>query len=220
MKIKVCCILAAGILPNSKIKIHILRKLGWTIERSVTIAPNLFVNVTSAVLKNGALIRGFNIFRNVSLDFGQESIFGSFNWVGAAKDLEILENYSGKLSIGRESAVNSRNYFDVSGGVILGDFSDIAGVRSTFITHQIDLHSSVQTCSPIVIGKHSIICSNSIFVPGGTKVGERCLIAMGSVVTSGNYPNDGFFAGNPARLKKKNVGSWFFREVGPVKPNV
>ena len=34
-------------------------------------------------------------------------------------------------------------------------------------------------------------------------VGERCLIAAGSVVTAQNIPSDSLVGGNPARIIKK-----------------
>jgi acetyltransferase-like isoleucine patch superfamily enzyme len=216
MKIKSIAVLFLGLLPNSILKTCALRLTGWDIGKRARIAPNIFLNTTKISIGSGAEIRAFNIFRNVSLEVGVESIIGSFNWVGAARGLSELPSFKGLLSLGQHSAINSRNYFDVSGGVFFGDFSDLAGVRSTFITHQIDLSLSIQSCNTIEIGNHSMICSNSKLVPGGTRIGDRCIFAMGSLVRSGVYPNDGFYAGCPATLKKMTSGQWFHRGKGRV----
>jgi len=193
-----------------------LKSLGWEIGTRAKIGPNIFIHMGVVKIGKGSIVKPLNIFRNVSLDFGDNSIFGSLNWVSAAQGLESQPNFSGLLSMGRESVINSRNYFDVSGGVYFGDFTDLAGVRSTFFTHQIDVARSLQTCNPIKLGHHTMICSNSLLVPGGTEIGNGCMFAMGSTILSGNYPDNGFYAGAPATLKKKAIGDWYHRDVGPV----
>ena len=217
MNFKTLSILLTGLLPASRLKNFLLRRNGWKIEPEVKIGPNIFIKTSNVKLQKRAEIRPFNIFRNISLEIGSNSVLGSFNWIGSAIALSGLPNYRGILSLGEHSAVNSRNYFDVSGGVYIGNFSDLAGVRSTFVTHQIDLERAAQTCNEIRIGSHTMICSNSLFVPGGTNIGERCLFAMGSVIRAGTYPTGGFYAGTPAVLKKQTSGDWFFRDSGKVE---
>lgn len=208
--------LVLGLLPSSFLKNFMLKSLGWKIGARAKIGSNIFIHMGAVKIGKGSIVRPLNIFRNVSLDFGDNSIFGSLNWVSAAQGLESQENFRGHLSMGRESVINSRNYFDVSGGVYFGDFSDLAGVRSTFITHQIDMSTSLQTCNQIKIGHHTMICSNSLVVPGGTEIGNCCIFAMGSIIRARNYPHNGFYAGAPATLKKMTTGDWYHRDHGPV----
>ena len=214
MRIRAATVLLLGLLPASPLKNYCLKLAGWEVERGARIRSNIFINVRNVKLRKHAEIRAFNVFRNISLEVGENSIIGSFNWIGAASGLSSLSNFRGLLSLGCHSAINSRNYFDVSGGVYFGDFTDLAGVRSTIITHQIDMKSSTQSCNSVNIGSHTMICSNSVLVPGGTKIGDRCLFAMGSLIRSGEYPSDGFYAGAPAEYKKPSSGSWFVRKVG------
>ena len=209
-------VIISGCFPSCRIKNSILRMLGFQIGSNARIGPCLFLNIHFLDIGDDATIRPFNVFRNLTLVMGAGSIIGSWNWFSSAYGLNKIETYQGKFEIGKESAINSRNYFDVSGGIRFGDYSDFAGVRSTFVTHQISLTESKQTCNPIEIGKYTIVCSNSIFVPGGTTVGNECLFAMGSVVRAGNYPSGGFYAGNPAVYKKQTSGEWFHRRVGKV----
>jgi acetyltransferase-like isoleucine patch superfamily enzyme len=206
-----------GVIPNCRIKNFALKIVGFKIGLNTKIGPVLFLNLESLEIGNDVVIRPFSLFRNVSLIIGDGSIIGSWNWISSARGLRKLENYQGKFEIGKECAINSRNYFDVSGGVKFGDFSDLAGVRSTFVTHQISMTESKQTCNSIEIGNHTIVCSNTIFVPGGTRVGNQCLFAMGSVVRAGDYPDGGFYAGNPAMYKKNSTGAWFNRQIGRVE---
>jgi len=216
MRPKYVYILMTGLLPSSRLKNSVLKFIGWKISPGAKIGPNIFLDMRDVSIGRNVLIRPFNVFRNVSLDLSDDAIFGSLNWVGAARGLMHLPNFSGILSMGRHSSINSRNYFDVSGGIRFGNFSDLAGVRSTFITHQINMELCIQTCNQIDIGNHTIICSNSVLVPGGTRIGDRCLFAMGSIVRAGEYPNDGFYAGCPATLRKSTSGQWFHRGKGSV----
>jgi acetyltransferase-like isoleucine patch superfamily enzyme len=209
-------VLLFGILPSSPLKNYLLKLVGWKISSNVRIAPNIFLDITGVSIGHDAEIRAFNVFRNVTLNLGNNSIIGSLNWIGAAQGLIASANFSGTFSMGDNSAINSRNYFDVSGGVSFGSFSDLAGVRSTFITHQIDTENLKQTCYAIEIGHHTMICSNSLLVPGGTRIGNRCLFAMGSVILAGEYPEGGFYAGVPAVMKKETSGKYFYRKIGAV----
>jgi acetyltransferase-like isoleucine patch superfamily enzyme len=203
-------------MPKSPFKNALLKILGFKIKGQAKIGPNLLINLKHVHIGENAVIRPFNVFRNIKLELGDNAIVGSWNWIGSAKGLEKSPNYLGLFKLGEHSSINSRNYFDVSGGVIFGNFTDLAGVRSTFITHQIDTANSKQTCNLIRIGNHSMICSNSIIVPGGTLIGDRTVVAMGSVVTSGKYDSDSLYAGVPAKLKKSTSGEWFIRKEGSV----
>ena len=52
----------------------------------------------------------------------------------------------------------------------------------------------------VIIGKGVFIGSNSIILPG-SKLGDYCYVAAGSVV-SGRFPPKSLIAGNPAKIKR------------------
>ena len=54
---------------------------------------------------------------------------------------------------------------------------------------------------PVTIGKDCWIGGGAIICPGVT-IGDRCIVAAGSVVTR-DVPDDSLVAGNPAVVKKK-----------------
>lgn len=54
---------------------------------------------------------------------------------------------------------------------------------------------------PVTIGMDCWIGGGAIICPG-VKIGNRCIIAAGSVVTR-DVPDDSLVAGNPAVIKKK-----------------
>lgn len=57
---------------------------------------------------------------------------------------------------------------------------------------------------PITIGDDCWLCGNVTVCPGVT-IGDRCIIAAGSVVTR-DIPSDSMAAGNPAQVKKRLNG--------------
>ena len=215
MRAKDQLIMFFAVFPASPLKNCLLRMLGWKIGSGSKVSSILAMRLPNVTLGDHVIVQQFSVFRDVSIEIDNSSVLGKWNWVSAARPLKGLPEFKGLLKVGKNCGINSRNYFDVSGGVTFGDFSDLAGIRSTFITHQIDSVTNKQTCSPIEIGEHTMVCSNSTFVPGGTRIGNRSIIAMGSVVTRGTYGDSSLFAGNPAKFKKVVTGKWFGRNEGP-----
>ncbi len=208
-------ILIIGLLPSSKIKIWLLKCFRFDVSFKSVIQSNFLWNIQHLSIERGAKIRFGNVFKNVSFLIGKNSIIGPLNWVTCAPALSHLSDYSGVLSVGGESAINSRNYLDCTGGINIGNFSDLAGVRSTLITHQIDVARAEQTCQSIVVGDYCLISSNCKFVPG-VKIGEKSLVAMGSVLPKKSYPNNSKIAGVPGRIIGKTEGLFYSRSSGPI----
>lgn len=208
-------VLVFGILPASKLKNLLLRVCGMRIKLSAKIHPQLILGGGQITVGENSLIRAFNVFRNVDLEIGANAIIGSWNWISAATALSTLESFRGSLKLGNHSSINSRHYFDCSGGVVIGNYSGVAGIRSTFITHFVDTKEAVQICRSIQIGNYVMLSSN-INVAPGANVGDRSLVAMGSVLTSHIFPEKSFIAGVPGRLKAETSGKYFNRKIGRI----
>ena len=58
--------------------------------------------------------------------------------------------------------------------------------------------------------------SSNVNVAPGANVGNRCLIAMGSVLTSRAYPEKSFIAGVPGTVKSETSGRFYTRKIGRV----
>lgn len=202
-------------LPASKSKNFFLRFIGHEISRSAKFGINLVIGETKLIIGSDAIVRNFNVFRNLTLELGDETIVGSWNWFSAAPSLKSNKQFEGKFSAGNSCGLNSRNYFDCSGGIHFGDFADLAGVRSTFITHYIDTHTNFRVCKSIIIGERVMLSSNIKIAPGA-KVGEKSLIALGTVLIGKEYPAGVLIAGVPGIVKSIRKGLWFERNIGPV----
>jgi acetyltransferase-like isoleucine patch superfamily enzyme len=152
----------------------------------------------------------------VSLNLGTDSIIGQWNWVSAAPEL-LQAHGQGTLSLGTNSALTSRHYCDASGGISVGSFSTVAGVRTTFITHGIDVVANMQLASGIVIGDYCLVSSNCNFVPGSS-IPDFTLVAMGSTIHKKHFDPGWLLAGVPVGPKRRvnqNTG-YFARTLGVV----
>ena len=215
-----------GILPPGRLKNVLLRTiLGWAVDRSARVGPCLFLRVHRMVLGPGARLSAFSVFRDLELlVVADNSAIGHWNYVTAARELRtpILDSTPGAkaatLELESSAVITSRHYIDCSGGVSLGPFSVMAGVRSTVISHQIDVFRSEQTISPVRIGRHCLIGSNVAIVPG-TSIPEASYIAMGSVVTGELSSSGTLYAGVPAR-SVRHVGNASFFQRRSRRANV
>jgi acetyltransferase-like isoleucine patch superfamily enzyme len=189
--------------------------MGFEVSPSAIIHSNLFVNMSALSIGEKARIRPWNVFRSISVIMEQNSEIGSWNWVTGA--IEFRGNSDDSLTfILREGAqVTSRHYLDCSGGLELGKFALVAGVRSTFFSHQIDVGINKQTIEKINIGNYSLIGSNSKILPGA-KIGSFSMVGMGAVITGKKYPNNSLIAGVPAVVIKKIAGNFFSRKESVV----
>ncbi|TFC12024.1 hypothetical protein E3O19_13810 [Cryobacterium algoritolerans] len=213
--------LLLGLLPASRVKNWMLNRAGHSIHKSAMIGPILVVGATRLDISEGARIGPFNVFRNVNeLRLGPFSEIGQWNWVSAAPFLVEAQQVetAGVLRVGGHSAITSRHYFDVSGGVIVGAFSTIAGVRSVFMTHGIDVVDGVLDTKSIEIGEYAMVGGSCSLVLGA-RVPPYSVVAMGSVVIAGLTESHALYAGAPAKFKKRlDAGVYANRERGPVQP--
>ena len=109
-----------------------------------------------------------------------------------------------RLSIGRETYINSNCILDATGGIRLGeDVSFGYGVVLTTQDHEIG--PSTHRCGairlePIVIGNGTWIGSHAVVLPGVT-IGSGVVVGAGALVTRDLAPN-GLYLGAPARLAR------------------
>ena len=208
-----------GLLPHCRLKIWLLQRLfGPDVDRSAHVGPVALLRVDRLRLGPGSTIGFGNIFRDLgSLEVGTRSRIGNWNWISAAPPLMSQHEHSGRFALGDESAVTSRHYFDSSGGIIIGDYCTIAGVRSVFLTHGIDTVTNSQQAEAIVVRDYSLISSN-VLVAAGSHIGSACHVAMGAVIPGMMLDDGWMYAGVPARQKRPTAGNHFRRTTGFVSP--
>jgi len=206
------------LLPAGRLKNWLLRRGGCDVDRTARIGHILVFRVSSFTIGPGVSIGSFNTIKNLrEVNFGASSSLGSWNWISGSPEHYKTSEEAGRFFLGRHSALTSRHYVDATGGFSIGSYTTVAGHRSMFLTHGIDIVDSVQTCAPIKIGDYSIVSAGVKIVPGGS-VPSRSVVAMGSVILPGLEEEHCLYAGVPARAAKVLSPSsrYFHREKGVV----
>lgn len=112
---------------------------------------------------------------------------------GARKDKKGNPILPRRYCVVRSKAhITERHYIDATGGFELGSGSWIAGYDSQFWTHGI-------RNEPVVIGNDCYISSAVRFAPGA-EIGDRVLVALGSVVTRKFTESNVMIGGVPAKV--------------------
>ena len=116
----------------------------------------------------------------------------------------FLCDYVGGIVLGENVFVNGGCTFLNAGEIRIGR-NTLIGTDCRILTpeHPIDFaerREPKETPKPVSIGEDCWICAGVIICPGVT-IGDRCIIAAGSVVTR-DIPPDSLAAGVPAMVKK------------------
>lgn len=181
-----------SILP-SKLKIYILRKLGFSIGNNSYIGFLAILDCANITIGDNVYISGFNLIHRIQ-NFVVESYckFDSFNW--------ITGGGTGSFSIHNNSAITRFHFFEASGNIEIGDNSIIAGRGSHFFTHGLAPHS-LNDVRSIEIGPWCYIGSSSRFAPGSS-IAKATFVGMGSVVVKKFETSYILIGGSPAKILK------------------
>ena len=208
-KFKIVIAAIISFLPLNGLRVLGYRLLGYHIQ-GARIGFGTMIAVEEAVLES-CTIGPFNLFagpmtihirRGASIGNRNEFICGYWILRDEYKD----SHYSHFLEICDEALITSRHYFDLSGSLVLGERSWIAGIDSQFWTHGAGVQDR-----DIKIGSDCYIGSAVRFSPGSS-IADRVVVAMGSVV-SGELPESNALVGGlPAKVLKSNY-NWKDRDA-------
>ena len=110
------------------------------------------------------------------------------------------------------------HHIDCTGGVRIGAFCTVAGLRSQILTHSIDVRLSKQRCEPVSIGRFTFVGTGSIILMGSA-LPDYSVLAAGAVLTKKFEQTHGLYAGNPAKLVSRfeaDECAYFSRNDGHV----
>lgn len=179
-------------------------------------------------LGRNATIGHFNVVKSIdNLEIGENSGIGNRNFItgfSVSNPIVIenghfahIANRKCELVIGKHVGITSRHYFDCNGGIYIGDFCQIAGFETAFLTHSIDLKKNRQDALPIVVGKYSFIGTRVTFLKGSV-IPEYSVVGACSLVNKKFEEPYMLYGGMPCRLIKSIDGYRFFeRKEGFVK---
>lgn len=200
---KLTTVLAAliAILPLNALRVLGYRLLGYQIRDS-RIGFGTILAVEEAELES-CKIGPFNLFAGpMRLHIHQGASIGNRNeficgyWV--LRDDYKDAYYLRTLEVCEDALITSRHYFDLSGSLVLGERSWIAGIDSQFWTHGAGVEDR-----DIRIGSDCYIGSAVRFSPG-CSIGHHVLVAMGSVVSGEVSESNALIGGIPAKVLKSN----------------
>lgn len=107
----------------------------------------------------------------------------------------------------RSFSVSGGCYFQCLNGIVIGrNFLFAPGVKLISANHNVNDRDISVSAGPIVIGDDVWLGANTIILPE-VKIGNRCVVGAGSVVTKSFEEDDLIIAGNPAKLIKKKSNS-------------
>lgn len=206
------------VLPSS-LKVPLYRSLfGYSIGRGVKIGFS-WIDVGELEIGDGVSIGHLNRFKRVPhVSIGAHTIIANANTFTSAPEFTSKQSLRTRknlprLVIGEQCGISLGHYFDVQDEIVVGRFTTIAGVGSAFWTHYLDLSSATQATKAIRIGEYCMVGAGAKFVPGSA-VGDRCVVALGSVITRQYSESLWMFAGNPAKpIKPLPPNAKYFHRV-------
>ena len=200
-KFKIVLAALISLFPLNGLRVLGYRLLGYKIQ-DAQIGFGTIIAVDNAVIES-CKIGPFNIFAGpMEIHIRRGAAIGNRNeficgyWV--LRDEYKDYHYSRRLEVCDDALITSRHYFDLSGSLIFGERSWIAGIDSQFWTHGAGIKER-----DIKIGSDCYIGSAVRFSPGSS-IGDNVLVAMGSVVSGAIPESNALVGGVPAKVLKSN----------------
>lgn len=194
-----------------KFEIHPTARIGFS-----------YIYPKCLIMEEGARIGHLNVAvhldrivlrKNVSIARG--------NWITGfptgtvSKHFAYNKKRKSELIVGKESAITKNHHIDCTDSIHIGDYVILAGYRSQFLTHSINIYESRQDCHPIKIGNYSFV-STGVIVLGGAILPDFSVLAAGAVLNKAYDEELTLYAGVPAKPKQtiSRDSKYFFRTKG------
>ena len=182
-------------------------RYGWKIDKTAHIGKTL-IFAKNVIMGKNSRIHNLVLCRRIDrLEMGDDSGIASLTFITgvSSTDTKMYRHIKGRrceLVIGRSAGITSRHYVDCNGGVYVGDFSTVAGIRTQILTHSIDIYENRQDAKPVVIGRYCFVGTGCILLPGSC-LPDYSLLGAGSVLTKAFDQPGALYAGVPAHGVKQ-----------------
>lgn len=160
------------------------------------------------VLAEGAQIGHFTVaLRLARIELGRHASIGRNNWItgfprGAARHFAHRPDRDPALVVGEHAAITKGHHFDCTDRIMIGAFTTIAGYRSQFLTHSIDVVRNRQDCAPIAIGARCFL-GTAVVALGGSRLPDRSVLGAMALLNHAHDQPGWLYAGVPARPVKE-----------------
>lgn len=171
------------------------------IGKSIILACHLKMAPKSRI-HSGVICKGIDL-----LAMGEDSGIASLTFitgfsVNGCRHFRHVQNRKCELVLGKSAGITSRHYVDCNGGVYIGDFTTVAGIRTQILTHSIDVYNNRQDAKPIKIGKYCFLGTGCILLPG-SELPDYSILGAGAVLTKAHTKVGCLYAGSPAKEVKE-----------------
>jgi acetyltransferase-like isoleucine patch superfamily enzyme len=157
---------------------------------------NLIIRVKKLEIGDHVRIGHLNIIRGGDeVHLGRYSEIIRLNEINSIAEPKVVNPIDPRFSLGDGSIVTAGHKIDFTDRVTIGRRSILGGRNSSLWTH------NRQRTRPIDIGSHVYIGSEIRIAPGGT-VPSRCIVGIGSVITSELTVEGQLIVGIPAKPVK------------------
>ena len=167
----------------------------------------------------------FNVAINLDkIILGNSSKIGRSNWITGfttySKSIHFdYQNTIRKsiLLIGNHSAITKNHHLDCTNQITIGNFTTIAGYRSQFLTHSINILEGRQDSNPIIVGDYCFISTN-VVVLGGATLPSYSILGAKALFNKTLIQEYSLYAGVPAGFIKNitKESKYFNRKIGFV----
>jgi acetyltransferase-like isoleucine patch superfamily enzyme len=158
---------------------------------------NLIIDVKSLKLGDHVRIGHLNIIRGGDeVSLGRYSELLRLNEINSIREPEVVNPVDPRFSLGPGSVITTGHKIDFTDRVEIGRRTIIGGRNSSLWTH------NRQRTRPITIGEFAYVGSEIRMAPGGS-IPSRCIVGIGSVITSELRDEGHLIAGVPAKPIKE-----------------
>ncbi len=180
-----------------------LRRLAlWLLSSEKRPRPRLWLRLLRPILHPAG--RGSKIWHRARVD-----VFPWHRFVLGAKaqieDFAVVNNGAGDVVIGVGTRIGIGSVVvgpvELGQSVFLGQHVTVQGINHGYEEITVDPNLQPLMLRPVKVGDYTHLGTNSVVV-AGVRIGERCQIGAGSVVTK-DIPPYSVAVGNPARVVKR-----------------
>ncbi len=198
--------LIVWLLPACGLKNRLLNLIGNQIAPDAVLAPSVVIGCGAFTIGDRSGIAMGNVFRNLSaVVMDSDAQIGSFSMISASPVYQQFDDRAGQLRVGRLAFITNRHSLDCSGQIEVREGGAIAGVRSVFQSHELDVEANRTTIGSIVVGSRSLVGASAVVLKNA-RIPDRSLVAAGSTVTAhrdDDAMRPGLYAGSPARWRRE-----------------
>lgn len=193
-------------------EIHPTARIGWA-----------WIFPEKLVLGEGAQIGHFTVaIRLARIELGTHARIGRNNWItgfprSGSRHFAHRADRDPALVVGEHAAITKAHHFDCTDRITIGPFTTVAGYRSQFLTHAIDVVRNRQDCAPIEIGARCFV-GTAVVVLAGARLPDRSVLGAMALLNQAHEQPQRLYAGVPARAVKELPAdaAYFHRAEGFV----